>query len=136
MYPETTEVTPVALEGSSPSNVPFLRDAACAGDSSHDWVPDREPNTVPAAILAMCTSCPVRSECLQWALDVDAEGIWAATTTKQRRGETPDESAPIHEGPGSSSHYRRGCHCGECKDAQTARIRRQRTNRHMKDSRV
>lgn len=134
MYPEATEVTPVALEGSSPSNVPFLRAAACAGDRSQDWIPDREPNVVPAEILELCTSCPVRSECLQWALAADAEGIWAATTTKQRRGKDPHESNAVHTGPGSSSLYRRGCRCGECKDAQTARIRRQRTNRDMKRS--
>lgn len=136
MYSETTEVTPVALEGSSPSNVPHLEDAACLGDLSLDWFPDREPNVVPKSIVALCTSCPVRDACLQRAIDCNAEGIWAGTTTKQRRGEPPAPVKPMHPGPGSSTHYRRGCRCAECKDAQTARIRRQRINRSMQESHV
>lgn len=129
MYSGTTEVTPVALEGFVPSSAPHLFGAACAGDLIHDWFPAREPDGVPAEIAAVCGRCPVREECLRWALSFDAEGLWAGTTTRQRRGAMTPESLPTHEGPGSSSGYRRGCRCRECKDAQTARIRRQR-NKH------
>ncbi|MGY4923644.1 WhiB family transcriptional regulator [Streptomyces sp. 900105755] len=35
---------------------------------------------------AVCTRCPVRERCLQWALDVgQVEGIWGGTTESERR---------------------------------------------------
>lgn len=129
MYSGATEVTPVALEG-SPSSAPHLNGAACAGNLTLDWFPLREPETVPAEISELCSQCPVRSECLSWALAFDATGLWAGTTTRQRRGTTDSEATPNHKvGEGSPSRYRRGCRCPECRQAQTARIRRQR-NKH------
>ena len=53
MYPEITEVTQVALEG-SPSNVPLLSGAACAGDTQFDWIPAVETDTVPAGMATLC----------------------------------------------------------------------------------
>ncbi len=43
--------------------------------------------TEPADMaLALCRSCPVQSECLRAALDAgDAEGVWGATTPRERR---------------------------------------------------
>lgn len=31
-----------------------------------------------------CDTCPVKAECLQWALDTDAYGTWAGTGRKER----------------------------------------------------
>lgn len=43
--------------------------------------------TEPADMaLALCQSCPVRSECLRAALEAgDCEGVWGATTPRERR---------------------------------------------------
>ena len=122
MYPEITEVTQVALEG-SPSNAPLFSGAACAGESQYDWLPDNETDTVPAGMAALCNGCPARVECLTWAVSWDAEGYWAGTTTQQRRGKGRSDQNPTHDGPGSSSLYRRGCRCRDCKNAQADRIR-------------
>jgi len=36
--------------------------------------------------VAICRGCPVRQECLQWALRAgEAHGIWGGTTPEQRR---------------------------------------------------
>lgn len=37
------------------------------------------------SVKEMCVDCPVRAECLQYALSADElEGIWGGTTTKER----------------------------------------------------
>lgn len=36
-------------------------------------------------IIRACKSCPVRQQCLQWALDNNEEGYWAGTSTVQRQ---------------------------------------------------
>ena len=55
MYPEITEVTQVALEG-SPSNAPLLSGAACAGDTQFDWIPAVETDTVPAGMACSASA--------------------------------------------------------------------------------
>ena len=125
MYSETTEVNQVALEG-FPSSAPLFVGAACAGDTGFDWIPSAETDTVPAGMAKLCRSCPAQGECLAWALSWDAEGYWGGTTTAQRPGRGRSDQAPEHDGPGSSTLYRRGCRCRECKDAQADRIRSQR----------
>lgn len=36
-------------------------------------------------LKAICAMCPVRNACLEWALHHETEGIWAATTPRQRQ---------------------------------------------------
>lgn len=47
--------------------------------------PDREVGQAVAAPAAICARCPVSNICLDYALEVGAVGVWAGTTTKQRR---------------------------------------------------
>lgn len=35
--------------------------------------------------LELCASCPVRDDCLDYALRLDLEGIWGGLTTSARR---------------------------------------------------
>ncbi|MEO3869394.1 WhiB family transcriptional regulator [Nonomuraea sp. B12E4] len=56
-------------------------DPACSGKDPELWFPRR---TVPAEVVATCTSCPVREACLRYAHLYDVRGIWAATTYAQR----------------------------------------------------
>jgi hypothetical protein len=44
-----------------------------------------EPWAPTAAALASCLPCPVRGECLAWALLFDEVGTWGGTSTHQRR---------------------------------------------------
>ena len=37
------------------------------------------------ASIAICEQCPVKAECLNHALDYEAEGIWGGTTPIERR---------------------------------------------------
>jgi len=39
------------------------------------------------AAMVICRSCPVRTECLDWAVSTGQnEGVWGAMTPKQRLG--------------------------------------------------
>ncbi len=55
-----------------------------AGRADHGWWASDEPNTQDA--VEICERCPVRDDCLQWALEMpEPVGIWGGTTPKQRR---------------------------------------------------
>ncbi len=72
----------------TPIPVPDLPDAACKGISYPDvFYP--EPGEYASLVLAqaksVCAECPVRVECLAWAIEHKEEG----TTGKERRKLTP-----------------------------------------------
>lgn len=88
--------------------------------------------------MALCSRCPVRQQCLEWAVQDDAHGFWGGTSRRQRKeweekGQkkpSATETTTLHEPEaGSVAFYRRGCRCRSCLDAQAARIRRQRAQR-------
>jgi WhiB family transcriptional regulator, redox-sensing transcriptional regulator len=77
-----TKAGPLLLPGSAP--IPDLRGAACKGADTNLFF-----SSVPAdieAALAMCTVCPVRMRCAQWA-DSNGEqyGVWAGEDREARR---------------------------------------------------
>lgn len=46
-------------------------------------------------LAPMCQACPVKDLCLKYALEHSVEGIWAGTTTRQRRQLRRDSGARI-----------------------------------------
>ncbi len=61
----------------------WWNDAACVG-SRIDFFPSRGEDPRPAK--RVCVECPVREECLQWALDTkEAHGIWGGLSERERR---------------------------------------------------
>lgn len=75
-------------------DAPWRRDAACAEPGPDLWFPERGEPLSPAK--AICASCLVASECLDYAdvLDIRA-GIWGGLTwpeRKARRTSSPDRS--------------------------------------------
>jgi WhiB family redox-sensing transcriptional regulator len=57
--------------------------AACAGDPTpSDW--DDEVYSDIAGAKKVCSRCPVKADCLAFALGYDAHGIWGGTTTAER----------------------------------------------------
>lgn len=99
-----------------------MDDGACVGRNTDMWFPDT-PNSVrtPAAqrALAWCKSCPVQTDCLQFALDDPALlGIWGGTTPEQRRGlrRTPT----IVHGTAAGYHQHRNHGQQACEDCLRA----------------
>lgn len=59
--------------------------ANCNGEKLEVWVPDREDEPVTAQQDMICGMCKVKGECLEYALENDVDGVWAATNSYQRR---------------------------------------------------
>ena len=55
---------------------------ACRTGDPDAWFAD---NMTTAAAQRLCAPCPVRAECLTWALDTDERyGVWGGTTAAER----------------------------------------------------
>ncbi len=63
---------------------PWALDSACRGLDSSMFFPGHDGDAEPA--LRVCAGCPVRDECLEFALETRQRyGIWGGTTERQRR---------------------------------------------------
>ncbi|MFH8470896.1 WhiB family transcriptional regulator [Streptomyces sp. NPDC017991] len=75
-------------------HVPFPRSSTPTACHARPdlFIPDREMGSQEDLdrihrAKSMCSTCPVIEDCLKWALvnpDLAAEGIWAATTPRER----------------------------------------------------
>lgn len=60
--------------------------ARCAGLDTELFFPlsDGAERPEVEGVLRYCHGCPVRIECLTWALEHGEDGIWGGTTARQR----------------------------------------------------
>ncbi len=59
-------------------------DAACKGLDTDIFFPATDAEAGPAKLV--CPGCPVRSECLEWALlSRQEDGVWGGLTDNERR---------------------------------------------------
>lgn len=67
---------------------PWADEAACASDPDAMY-PDKVPSASARLAVAICGRCPVRRECLTYAMAVErttaAHGVWGGMTADQRR---------------------------------------------------
>jgi WhiB family redox-sensing transcriptional regulator len=75
---------PVLLAAPITDERPWVVFGACRdADPEIVFAPDKDDTT---KALAICASCPVQVECLDYALEArERFGIWGGTTDKQRR---------------------------------------------------
>ena len=68
-------------------NVPDFTKANCRNKGTELFFPvsQEETNMVKPFIIKMCANCPVFNDCLDYALNVKVDGIWAGTTAYERR---------------------------------------------------
>ncbi len=65
--------------------VPWMEDAACKGTDTDLFFPEG-PGSHPSEARAICARCPVREQCLTFALDWNiTHGVWGGLAPKQRR---------------------------------------------------
>jgi WhiB family redox-sensing transcriptional regulator len=80
------------------------------------------------AAKAICALCPVKDECLEWALGAGSSseyGVWGGLTEEERRG-LRRQQGPRH---GSSHAYNDGCRCPRCCDGHARRLRAYRAQK-------
>ena len=59
--------------------------AACRGTDTEIFFPANADEEAEA--LSICATCPVRAQCLEYAVrNKEIYGIWGGTTPEQRRG--------------------------------------------------
>jgi WhiB family transcriptional regulator, redox-sensing transcriptional regulator len=67
-----------------PDAVAWVADAVCAQTDPDAFFPERGEST--ALAKATCVGCPVRAECLAWALDQhEVHGVWGGLSPRERR---------------------------------------------------
>jgi WhiB family redox-sensing transcriptional regulator len=63
-----------------------MADAACASTDPKLFYPEKGDAATERAARAVCSGCPVRDECLTYALDHrEVFGIWGGKSTNERR---------------------------------------------------
>lgn len=63
---------------------PDLSAASCASTDPEAFFPD--PGMNPRLAKRVCLGCPVRSECLEWALRTGQHhGVWGGLTEQERK---------------------------------------------------
>jgi Transcription factor WhiB len=67
--------------------IDWQNNAACTG-ADFDFTPDYETPAGLEAARTWCNPCPVRTECLAWAMLKRCDGYWGATNTYQRKQAT------------------------------------------------
>lgn len=74
------------------ARIPDLSDGACFGGYSDDFYPERDTGSDPYFwARRVCETCPVRIECLDYALRAnEVHGMWG--------GKTPDERTGLRRG--------------------------------------
>ena len=66
------------------TTTPWADFGRCVGVDPDVFFPRRGQDPAPAKSL--CRQCPVRSDCLEWALETNQKhGIWGGMTEGQRR---------------------------------------------------
>ncbi len=75
---------PNDFESLTPNRPSWMWRAACAGTEVEVFFPETPAGGDRARRI--CSGCPVRAECLEFALgDANTAGIWAATDERERR---------------------------------------------------
>lgn len=68
----------------------WMDDAACRGKTNLMFPKEHKDITYIVEARALCASCSVKSECLEYALEfpsADMHGVWAGLTSRQLAAE-------------------------------------------------
>lgn len=76
------------LDLGSPESTVWMRDGLCAQTDPEAFYPDRGGSA--RAAKAVCLGCPVRSECLAYAVEHGERfGVWGGLSERERRALSP-----------------------------------------------
>lgn len=90
-------MTPLDLYRDMHERPDWQRDAVCAQVDPEAWFPEQGESTGNAK--RVCLGCPVREQCLTYALDNDERfGVWGATSPAERAKLRRGTVVPIQRG--------------------------------------
>ncbi len=98
--------------------------AACRGLDPDRFYPVETHEAAFADARAVCDGCPVRFECLGFALTEREEfGVWGGSTWPERK-RMRQRLGPLSRRVtcGTEAGWAAGCHCGACSAAHAAAI--------------
>ena len=113
---------------------PWMADAACRTYPTIWWFPERGQEVERAKTI--CYTCPVRLDCLNYALNIPGiVGIWGGTSGKERRDiGKPNRPKPIRHGTTTGYHQhlaRKEAACTACLQANREATRRRAARRRL-----
>lgn len=79
---------PTGFELPSFTPQPWTKDAACATTDPDAFFPDPSDKDTAARAKAVCAGCPVRAECLQFAVNLSPRpesGVWGGKSFHKTR---------------------------------------------------
>jgi len=104
-----------------------------------DYFFDKEAEVVTDFVRELCTSCTVRESCLRMAIATDSIGIWAGTTTEERR-KMRSKRVTVAQCGTTSGHHRHRSRgekpCEPCRLARLAYLNKYRQQRRANGLRV
>lgn len=72
----------------------WQQDAHCTQSDPELWYPDKGRSTLDAKTI--CTACPVRAECLDYAVDTHQRfGVWGGLSEIERRRLPAAQPGPV-----------------------------------------
>lgn len=64
----------------------WMDNASCRGRNDIDFFPEEAFNTEAPKAVAVCQTCPVKEDCLEFAVENDVKyGIWGGMSYPQRK---------------------------------------------------
>lgn len=104
---------------------PDFTNAACKDLGVGLFFPDsrEQEMAIKKQVIKICASCPIFRQCLDYALHVKVDGLWAGTTANERRMIRKREGI---EGIGIASQYTTDIFFNQSDNAKAARKKRQR----------
>ncbi len=79
LSPQTAEM----IESIELSRLPEIFESAACSGISPDLFQSEHPSRISRA-KAICAACPIRTSCLEWALQHPEEGVWGGLTKRER----------------------------------------------------
>lgn len=90
-FPWQTNTIDLPIVG---DDIAWQERGACRQVGGDAWFPDQGDNSLSAK--KVCKACPVRQECLEYALDhAELEGLWGGVGERMRRKLRADRAAGL-----------------------------------------
>ena len=76
--------TTLAITPADTGETKWMADAACVGLDTEMFFVDKGVKVDPL-IVKMCNACPVKADCISYAIKYDMEGHWGNTNQRKRQ---------------------------------------------------